>query len=99
MNDIHYTGPDGEPTLTDLEKEFGWTCWRGTDGQCFARRPTTPDNDHDARGEDPLDLRDTIRLALSAEAEANYRTKLTSTQTAARLLVPPSHRRAAQPYS
>jgi hypothetical protein len=67
-----YTGPDGEPTLTDLEKEFGWICWNAADGQCYARRPTTPGNDHDARGEDPLDLRDAIRLALSVEAEAAW---------------------------
>ena len=67
-----YSGPDGEPTLTDLEKEFGWTCRTGTDGQCYARRPTTPGHDHDARGEDPLDLRDAILLALSIEAEAAY---------------------------
>jgi hypothetical protein len=64
------TGPDGKPTLTDLEQEFpGWVCWDDADGQSYARRPETPDGDHDARGEDPLDLRDAIILALEPDKE------------------------------
>jgi hypothetical protein len=46
-----------------VEREFGWPCWRD-DGQCFARHPQTPPGDHDARGEDPGDLREAILLAL-----------------------------------
>jgi hypothetical protein len=56
-------GPDGEPTLADVQREFpGWECWRGTSGLYYARRCTRPRNhSYDVQGEDPLDLRDMIR--------------------------------------
>jgi hypothetical protein len=50
-------------TLAALEREFGWTCWHDGD-QYYARRPTTPHGEHDARGDDPTDLREAITLAL-----------------------------------
>lgn len=56
------TSPASEPTLADLEREFGWPCWHDGD-QCYARHPQTPHGDHDARGEDPADLREAILLA------------------------------------
>jgi hypothetical protein len=56
-------GPDGEPTLADVQREFpGWECWRGTSGLYYARCGTRPRNrGFDVQGEDPLDLRDMIR--------------------------------------
>jgi hypothetical protein len=50
-------------TLAGVQTEFGWTCWCDGD-QCYARRPQTPPGEHDARGEDPADLREAIVLAL-----------------------------------
>jgi hypothetical protein len=51
-------GPDGEPTLTDVEREFpGWECYESF-GWCWAR--LTADPDVRVRGEDPMDLRDQI---------------------------------------
>lgn len=65
MNDWH--GPDGEPTLADVQREFpGWECWRGTSGLYYARMPGRPRRQKaDAVGEDPRDLRDMIIRARS----------------------------------
>jgi hypothetical protein len=52
-----------ERTLADVEREFGWSCWQDAD-QYYARHPQTPAGDHDARGDDPDDLREAILLAL-----------------------------------
>jgi hypothetical protein len=60
--------PGAQPALGDLEEEFGWICWRADD-QCYARRPDTPAHDHDARGEDPADLREAVILALQADRD------------------------------
>jgi hypothetical protein len=57
-----WIGPDGEPTLADVQREFhGWECWRGTSGLYYARRPGRPRR-HRAlvQGEDPYDLRNEI---------------------------------------
>ena len=56
------TGPDGEPTLADVQREFpGWECWKGTSGLYYALMPGRPRRHKaDAIGEDPLDLRDMI---------------------------------------
>lgn len=51
-----------ELTLADLENEFGWICWHDG-GQYYARHPLTPADDHDARGDDPADLREAMLLA------------------------------------
>jgi hypothetical protein len=60
-------GPDGEPTLADLEREFpGWT-FSQTFGWCYAKREPAPGQKHLARGEDPLDLRTSILLLLQVE--------------------------------
>jgi hypothetical protein len=62
-----YSGPDGEPTLADLEQEFpGWTCWENF-GRCYATREPTTGSKELARGEDPLDLRTSILLLLQVE--------------------------------
>jgi hypothetical protein len=57
-----WSGPDGEPTLTDLQREFaGYECWRGASGLCYARLPGIPRRHKaDVWGEDPCDLRDQI---------------------------------------
>jgi hypothetical protein len=57
------TGTPHDLTLADLEKKFGWICWQDGD-QCYARRPQTPQDEHDARGDDPADLCEAIVLAL-----------------------------------
>lgn len=70
MNEWH--GPDGEPTLADVQREFpGWECWRGVSGLYYARMPGRPRRHKaDAVGEDPRDLRDMIKRAQSREEEA-----------------------------
>jgi hypothetical protein len=72
MNEPHATGRSrtivsapGGTTLASVEEEFGWTCWSDGD-QCYARRPQIPPGDHDARGEDPADLREAIMMALQS---------------------------------
>jgi hypothetical protein len=57
---------DIEPTLADVQREFGWECWRGVSGLYYARRPGRPRRHKaDAVGEDPLDLRHMIIRAKS----------------------------------
>jgi hypothetical protein len=67
-------GPDGEPTLADVQREFvGWECWRGTSGLYYARRCTRPRNHSaDTVGEDPRDLRDMITRAISREENETW---------------------------
>jgi hypothetical protein len=69
-----YTSPDGEPTLADIQREYPeWHCWRAISGLLYARPADAPPGHPAAvHGEDPIDLRDQIRLALSREAEAAY---------------------------
>jgi len=57
-----HTGPDGEPTLADVQREFpGYECWRGVSGLYYARRPGRPRRHKaDAVGEDPWALRGEI---------------------------------------
>jgi hypothetical protein len=57
-----WIGPDAEPTLASLRREFcGWECWRGVSGLYYGRRPGRRDgNAYDAEGEDARDLRDQI---------------------------------------
>ena len=64
-----WTGHDGEPTLASVQSEFPlWSCWRGTSGLYYGRRPSEPPaNNYYVRGEDPMDLRDEI---IRAEALA-----------------------------
>jgi hypothetical protein len=56
----------GEPTLADVQAEFpDWVSWRGNSGMYYARhKSTSEDRDTtltcDAKGEDPMDLRDMI---------------------------------------
>jgi hypothetical protein len=59
---IIWNGPDGEPTLADVQHEFPfYECWRATSGLYYARRPGRPRRHKaDAIGEDPRDLRDQI---------------------------------------
>jgi hypothetical protein len=52
-------GPNGEPTLADVQREFtDYECWRGVSGLCYARLHGRPRAD--VQGEDPRDLRDQI---------------------------------------
>jgi hypothetical protein len=62
------TSTPHKATLADLETESGWICWQDSD-QCYARRPQTPPDEHDARGEDPADLREAIMLALRLDQD------------------------------
>jgi hypothetical protein len=58
-------GPDGEPTLADVEREFpGWECYESF-GWAWARLRTDPDTR--VRGEDPMDLRDQIIRHISEQ--------------------------------
>jgi hypothetical protein len=59
---VQMTGPGGEPTLADVQREFpGYECWRGVSGLCYARLPGVPRRHKaDVWGEDPRDLRDQI---------------------------------------
>lgn len=52
------TGPGGEPTLADVQREFpDWECYTSF-GWCWAKLRSDPDTR--VRGEDPMDLRDMI---------------------------------------
>ena len=55
-----WIGPNGEPTLADVQREFAaaYECWRGISGLCYARLHGRPRAD--VQGEDPRDLRDQI---------------------------------------
>lgn len=54
-----WTGPDGEPTLADIQREHpDYECWRGISGLCYARLHGRLRAD--VQGEDPRDLRDQI---------------------------------------
>jgi hypothetical protein len=54
-----WSGPDGEPTLADVQREFtAYECWRGVSGLVYARLHGRPRAD--VQGEDPRDLRDQI---------------------------------------
>jgi hypothetical protein len=55
------TQPTSGPTLADVEREFSLTCWQDGD-QYYARHPRTAAGDHDARGDDPADLREAILI-------------------------------------
>jgi hypothetical protein len=70
-----WDGPDGEPTLADVQREFaGWECWRGTSGLYYARMAGRPRRHKaDAVGEDPRDLRDEIIRAKWRQAEEHWR--------------------------
>jgi hypothetical protein len=60
----NWTGPDGEPSLDDVRREYPG--WRGISGLCHARPATAQAGDPAfVKGEDPLDLRDQIRRAES----------------------------------
>ena len=76
MNKWH--GPDGEPTLADVQREFpAYECWRGASGLYYARKPGPPGQRQHratAQGEDPRDLRDMIIRAQSREDEASQST-------------------------
>jgi hypothetical protein len=67
VNEWH--GPDGEPTLADVQHEFcGWECWRGASGLYYARPAARPRRHSAAvQAEDPRDLRDQIIRAISYE--------------------------------
>jgi hypothetical protein len=65
MTESIASGPN-DMALAALEKEFGWPCWHDGD-QYYACRPHTPHGEHDARGDDPADLREAITLALPQE--------------------------------
>jgi hypothetical protein len=54
-----WSGPDGEPTLADVQREFTeYECWRGISGLVYARLHGR--SRADVQGEDPRDLRDQI---------------------------------------
>lgn len=67
----NWTGPDGEPTLADVQREHSaWRCWRAISGLYYARRADAKPGDHaHVKGEDPLDLRDQIRRAEALEQQ------------------------------
>lgn len=70
-----WTGPDGEPTLADVQREFpDYECWRGISGLCYARLPGIPRRHKaDVWDEDPRNLRDQIirhKAERHEEAEA-----------------------------
>ena len=55
--------PAAEPTLDDVAREYPrWHCWKGVSGLLYAglRHSSPPVV---VRGEDPADLRDSIRRA------------------------------------
>jgi hypothetical protein len=57
------SGPDGEPTLADVQREFpGFDCYMSF-GWCWATLRSN--QDVRVRGEDPMDLRDMIIRAVS----------------------------------
>ena len=57
------TGPDREPVLADVQREFpGWEAYESF-GLLFAELRSDPDVM--VRGEDPMDLRDMIIRAMS----------------------------------
>jgi hypothetical protein len=75
-----WSGPDGEPTLADVQREFAnYECWRGISGLYYARldgRPTA-----EVQGEDPRDLRDQIiRHQAQMDEEAWHAAQATSPQ-------------------
>jgi hypothetical protein len=75
-----WTGPDGEPTLADVQREFpGWQCWRAISGLCHARPATAaPGEPAPVTGEDPRDLRDQIIRRKAQMDEAAWRAAHTS---------------------
>jgi hypothetical protein len=56
---------DDEPTLDEVGREFpAWHCWKGISGLVYAKlNHASPPVV--VRGEDPLDLRDSIRRKLA----------------------------------
>jgi hypothetical protein len=58
------SGPQAaEPTLAEVQAEYpGWVCVRGVSGFCYAEHAATGTQ---VNGEDPLDLRDQIKAAVS----------------------------------
>ena len=53
-----WSGPDGEPTLADVQHEFPeWECYKSF-AWCWARLRS--DASVRVQGEDPMDLRDMI---------------------------------------
>lgn len=70
-----WTGPNGEPALADVQREFpGWEVWRGISGRCYGRMPGRPRRHRaDAEGEDPRDLRDQIIRQREQLAEEAWR--------------------------
>jgi hypothetical protein len=55
---------DSEPTLEDLEREFGWHCWVGVNGLLYARLPSTSPSLVAERAENTTDLRNKIVAAI-----------------------------------
>jgi hypothetical protein len=69
---IGWSGPDGEPTLGDVEREFpGWRAFRGTNGLSYATLKA-PGPLVTVRGEDPRDLRDSIVREVYRRAELEF---------------------------
>jgi hypothetical protein len=69
-----WSGPDGEPTLADVQREFcGWECWHGASGLYYARPAGRPRR-HRApvQGEDPRDLRDEILRYIGTEMDGAH---------------------------
>jgi hypothetical protein len=58
-----HAAPAAEPTLDDITREHPrWHCWKGVSGLLYASlRHSSPPVA--VRGEDPADLRDSIRRA------------------------------------
>lgn len=75
-----WSGPDGEPTLADVQREFpAYECWHGASGLYYARRPGRPRRHKaDATGEDPRDLRDQIIRDQSHAEQKQYLESLNS---------------------
>ena len=69
-----WSGPDGEPTLADVQREFtDWHCWRAISGLLHARHTSAETGEPATlQGEDPLDLRDQIIRANAQRAHAEY---------------------------
>lgn len=69
-----WAGPDGEPTLADVQREFAdWHCWRAVSGLLYARHASAgPGEPATVQGEDPRDLRDQIIRANAQRAYAEY---------------------------
>jgi hypothetical protein len=64
-----YSGLTGEPALADVQREYPtWRCRRDISGLYYAC-PASAEPGHQAivKGEDPLDLRDQIRRAVSQQ--------------------------------